>query len=52
MTVAGVGALEVETVSVATDVLHLTLVNIQAGPGVLLEPEARLAAALHGPHLE
>ena len=52
VTVAGVGALEVETVSVATDVLHLTLVNIQAGPGVLLEPEARLAAALHGPHLE
>ena len=52
VTGAGVGALQVEAVSVATDVLHLTLVHIQAGPAVLLEPEARPAAALHRPPLE
>ena len=52
VTGAGVGPLQVDAVSVATYVLHLTLVNIQAGPGILLEPEARPAAALHRPPLE
>ena len=52
VTGAGVGPLQVDAVSVATDVLHLTLVNIQAGPGVLLEPEARPAATLHSASLE
>ena len=52
VTGAGVGALEVDAVSVATDILHLTLVNIQAGPGILLEPEARPAATLHAASLE
>ena len=52
VTGAGVGPLQVDAVSVATDVLHLALVNIQTGPCVLLEPEARPAATLHGTHLE
>ena len=52
VTGAGVGPLQVEAVSVATEVLHLTLVHIQASPAVLLEPEARPAATLHSPPLE
>ena len=52
VTGAGVGTLEVDAVTVATDILHLTLVNIQAGPPVLLESEPRPAATLHGTHLE
>ena len=52
VTGAGVGTLEVDAVSVAADILHLTLVNIQAGPPVLLQPEPRPAATLHGTHLE
>ena len=51
MAAAGVGALQVAAVPGPADVRHETLVHVQAGPVVLLQSEARPAAALHGPHL-